>query len=101
MSAGPSGAEALDVDGLACAMSADDVGLQPLTEEHRAALKAACAEDLDIWQIYSTPFGPEHFDNSFDLIRSRPTWRCFAVYSGERLVGMTCFIGIDADRGVL
>ena len=82
-------------------MSDGEVRAEPLTESHRAALKAACAEDLEIWQIYSVSFGPEHFDTSFDLILSRASWRCFALFSGEQLVGMSCFIGIEPERGVL
>ena len=82
-------------------MADGEVRVEPLTEAHRAALKPACAEDREIWQIYSVSFGPEHFDANFDLILSRPNWRCFALFSGERLVGMSCFIGIEPDRGVL
>ncbi|HEY0147904.1 MAG TPA: GNAT family protein [Allosphingosinicella sp.] len=101
MSAKPAGGAGLDVEGLASSMSDGDVRVEPLTEQHRSALKAACAEDLDIWQIYATPFGPEHFDRSFHLIRSRPNWRCFAIHLGDRLVGMSCFLGIDPERAVL
>lgn len=82
-------------------MTDGDVRLEPMGEDHRQALKRACAEDLDIWQIYATPFGPEHFDRSFDLIRSRPGWRCFSIFLGGELVGMSCFIGVDPERGAL
>jgi RimJ/RimL family protein N-acetyltransferase len=64
-------------------------------------LKAACADDLDIWQIYSVSFAPDRFDANFAVIMSRNNWQCFALYSGERLVGMSCFIGIEPERGVL
>ena len=83
------------------AMDRGDVRLEPLAEAHRAALKAACAEDLEIWPIYATSFDPDHFDASFDLIMSLKRWRRFAIFSGERLVGISCFIGIDEQRGVL
>lgn len=86
---------------LGASMQAGDVRLDPLAEGHRGALKAACAEDPDIWRIYATSYGPEHFDDSFDRIRSLPAWRAFSVFSGERLVGMSCFIGVDPDRGAL
>ncbi|TFI59555.1 N-acetyltransferase [Sphingomonas parva] len=75
--------------------------LEPLAEHHRAALKAACAEDREIWAIYATSYDPEHFDASFDRIRARPDWRCFAIFSYERLIGMSCFLGIDEERRVL
>jgi RimJ/RimL family protein N-acetyltransferase len=78
-----------------------DIRLVPLAEAHRQTLKAACAEDLDIWPIYSVSYDPAHFDASFDLLMSRANWCRFAIFFGERLVGMSCFIGVDAERGVL
>lgn len=88
-------------DPLGAAMAAREVRLEPLAEAHRAALKAACAEDLEIWSIYATSFDPDHFDDSFDLILSLKRWRRFAIFSGGRLVGMNCYIGIEPERGVL
>ena len=61
------------------AMQDGDVRLEPLAEAHRAALKAACAEDPDIWPIYSTSYDPDHFDANFDLMLARPDWRSFAL----------------------
>ncbi len=82
-------------------MQDGDLQLEPLAEEHRAALEAACAEDLDIWQIYAWSWDPEHFDATFDRVMALPNWRRFAIFCGDRLVGISCYIGIDADRGVL
>jgi RimJ/RimL family protein N-acetyltransferase len=89
------------IDRLAEPMSDGDLRIEPLDESHRAALKAACAEDLDIWQLYSVSYGPEQFDGSFDLLRSRPNWRAFAILLDGALVGMSAFIGIEPERGVL
>ena len=86
---------------LADRMEAGELVLEPLAERHRDDLRAACAEDPGIWTIYATPYGPEHFDRSFDLLLSRPTWACFAIVRAGRLIGMSCFIGIDQGRGVL
>jgi RimJ/RimL family protein N-acetyltransferase len=83
------------------AMADGMLRLEPLAEHHRGALKAACAEDREIWAIYATSYDPEHFDESFDRIRSRPDWRCFAIFLEERLIGMSCYLGIDGARGVL
>ena len=83
------------------AMAAGDVRLEPLAEAHRAALKAACAEDREIWPIYSTSYGPDHFDANFDLMLARPDWRTFALFRGGALAGMSSFMGIDTDRMVL
>ncbi len=86
---------------LGATMTDGDVRLEPLAEAHRAELGAACAEDLDIWAIYSASFDPDHFDTRFDIIRANADWCCFAVFSGNDLAGMSSFIGIDTDRGVL
>jgi RimJ/RimL family protein N-acetyltransferase len=83
------------------AMADGDVRLEPLAETHRAALKAACAADLEIWPIYAWSWDPDHFDVTFDRVMPLATWRRFAIFLEERLVGMSCFIGIDEDRGVL
>lgn len=83
------------------AMAADAVRLEPLAEAHRAALKAACAEDGEIWQIYAISYDPDHFDASFEALLARPHGQGFAILSGGRLVGMSCYIGIEPERGVL
>lgn len=86
---------------LAAPMLDGDLKIEPLGEEHRRTLRAACAEDPDIWQIYSISYGPEHFDASFDLLLSRPNWHAFAIFSGGELAGMSAYIGIEPERGVL
>jgi RimJ/RimL family protein N-acetyltransferase len=91
----------LDLAALGAPMSKGDLALEPMAEVHREALKAACAQDPDIWQIYATPYDPEHFDRSFDLIRSRPNWRGFSIFLGGGLVGMSCYLGIDEARQTL
>ena len=86
---------------LGAAMQAGDLRLEPLAEAHRAALKAACAEDLDVWQIYAWSWDPDHFDATFDLVMALKRWCRFVIFSGDRLAGMSCFINADAQRGAL
>jgi len=86
---------------LTAPMTDGDLRIEPLREEHRAALKAACAEDLDIWQLYSISYAPDRFDASFDWLRSRPTWQAFAILVDGALVGMSAYISIEPERGVL
>ena len=83
------------------AMAAGEIRLEPLAEAHRETLKAACAEDKEIWPIYAISYDPDHFDASFDALLARPNGRGFAIVSSGRLVGMSCYIGIDEGRGVL
>jgi len=87
--------------GLGDAMADGDVRLEPLAELHRAALRAACAEDVDIWPIYSTSYGPEHFDANFDAMQSRTDWRPFVLFKAGVLVGMSSFMGVDTGRMAL
>ena len=82
-------------------MAAGGVRLDPLGEVHRAALKAACAQDPDIWTIYAVSYDPDHFDASFDRLVSRPDGLAFAVQDGDGLVGMSAYLGIEPERGVL
>lgn len=70
-------------------------------EEHRAALKAACAEDPDIWPIYSINFAPDAFDASIDALSHRPDTRTFVLFDGGALAGMSSFLGIDESRQTL
>jgi RimJ/RimL family protein N-acetyltransferase len=82
-------------------MAQDDLLVEPLGEDRRAALRAACAEDRDVWQIYATSWDPEHFDASFDALLARPDWVPFALLLDGELVGMSCYLNIDEPRGVL
>ena len=78
-----------------------EVRLEPLAETHRVALKAACAEDLEIWRIYATSYAPAHFDRNFGSMLARSDCRSFALFRGDRLAGMSSYMGIDLERMVL
>jgi len=85
---------------LSAPMFGDGVRAEAWSETWREPLKAACSEDLDIWSIYATNFGPEAFDDSFDKIMGLP-WERFVLFEGDELAGMSCFLHIDEPRGVL
>ena len=70
-------------------------------EAHRDALKAACAEDGDIWQLYANNFGPDGFDASIDLYVGNPRNRSFVLFDGDEFAGMSSYLGIDEARQVL
>jgi len=86
---------------LAEPMAAGGIRLEPLAERHRAALKAVCAEDGEIWPIYAISYDPDHFDASFDALLARPNGQGFAIFAGDGLIGMSCYIAIEEQRGVL
>ena len=70
-------------------------------EQWREPLKAACAEDSEIWQIYANNFGPDGFGASIDLYVGNPRNRTFVLFEGDELAGMSSYLGIDEARGVL
>ncbi len=70
-----------------------DLRLEPIIEAHREGLRAACAEDQDIWEIYPFSYLGEAFDPQFDLmLRTDRPRQCYAIFSGTELVGMTAWI---------
>jgi RimJ/RimL family protein N-acetyltransferase len=92
---------AASAEALGDAMTDGEIRLEPLGEVHRAALKAACAEDREIWPIYAISYDPHHFDGSFDALLAGANRQSFAIFSGETLIGMSCYLGIEPARGVL
>ena len=89
------------IAGLDASMSGVGCRAELVTDDHLEALKAACAEDRDIWAIYANNFGPDGFDESITLYRSNPRNRTFALYEGDELAGMSSFLGIDEGRQCL
>jgi RimJ/RimL family protein N-acetyltransferase len=70
-----------------------DLRLEPIFERHREALRAACAEDQDIWEIYPFSYLGDAFDPQFDLmLRSDRPRHCYVILSGAKVVGMTAWI---------
>lgn len=83
------------------AMAGADCRAEPFNEGHRDALRAACAEDRDIWEIYANDFGPDGFDASIDGYVANPRNRTFVLYDGDALAGMSSFLGLDEGRHVV
>jgi RimJ/RimL family protein N-acetyltransferase len=77
------------------ALSKGDLALEPLAEAHRDPLRAACAADADIWQMYSTNFGPPDFDRNFDALIGHEHRMPYAIVVGEAVAGMTAFLRPD------
>nr|WP_314443750.1 GNAT family protein [uncultured Sphingomonas sp.] len=86
---------------LAAPMTGDGCSALPFSEDHRAALKAACAEETDVWKIHSSSFAPEYFDLSLNGWLSRPDLQLFALFEDGELAGMSAFLAIEPDRGVV
>ncbi|WP_300975153.1 GNAT family protein [Sphingomonas sp. LHG3406-1] len=86
---------------LAAPMEGEKCSALPFAEEHRAALRAACAEDPELWPIYALSFDPEHFDASLDHWLARPDMHVFVLFEGDEVAGMSSFLAIDQERGAL
>jgi RimJ/RimL family protein N-acetyltransferase len=93
-------------DDLGKSMTGDGCRAELFEARHRAALKAACAEDRDVWAIYANNFGPDGFDDSIDRYTSNPNNRTFVLFAknpqgDDELAGMSSYLGIDPNRQVL
>jgi RimJ/RimL family protein N-acetyltransferase len=89
------------IDGLAAQMTGDGCRAELFEERHRDALRAACAEDPEIWEIYAFNFGLDGFDESIDLYRSSRRNMTFVLFDGDELAGMSSYLTIDSYRGSL
>jgi RimJ/RimL family protein N-acetyltransferase len=78
-----------------------NVVLEPFEGRHIEPLRRACAEDQSIWDIYPVSMLGAHFDPALALLRSLPAAVMFAVLDGEKVVGMTSFLGIDETNAAL
>ncbi len=85
------------MDDLSGTLKRGRVRLEPLAENHLSALKDACAEDTEIWQIYPVNMLDDGFDTAMELFHSLDNWVRFAVIDAEqsRVVGMTNYINPD------
>ena len=89
------------IEGLDGPLEGEGCRGEPMAERHREELRAACAEDPDLWQIYYLDYGPENFDRAFDWLMRRPDWVRFALYDGDRFAGMSCYLNIDDSKPLL
>ena len=91
----------IDLVRLSKAMTGDDCRAELFSEDYREPLKAACAEDPDVWEIYANNFGPDGFDQTIAFYTSNPRNRTFVLFDEDELAGMSSFLGIDEGRQVL
>src|SRR5689334_10937484 len=82
-------------------MAGDGCRAKLFGRQWRDALKSACAEDPEIWPIYSISFDPDHFDRNIDLFSGARNNRTFVLFENDELAGMSSFLGIDEGRQCL
>lgn len=90
-----------NVDNLKVELRAGDVRLTPFAPEHIEPLRAACAEDPEIWEIYPVSMFGEHFDPTMAQRMASPDWVNFTAFLEEEVVGITGYIRPDPVFGVL
>ena len=70
-----------------------DLGLEKLIDVHREPLRAACASDTEIWQIYPFNYLGDGFDPQFErMLAGGAQRRCYAILQGREVVGMTAWL---------
>jgi RimJ/RimL family protein N-acetyltransferase len=68
------------------------IRLEPLANAHKAGLRAACAADPEIWEIYPWSMLGEHFDAWWArTVTPDSGWNLFAAVVGGEVVGLTGF----------
>lgn len=91
----------IDLDRLGEPITGEDCRAEAFSKKYREPLKAACAEDAEIWHIYSNNFGTGGFDESINRHVANPNNRTFVLFDGDELAGMSSYLGIDPNRQVL
>jgi RimJ/RimL family protein N-acetyltransferase len=95
------GADGDVIDALRAILTDDTLRQEPLTEADREPLRAACAIDTDIWQMYFWCLIGEPFDGNFDMMLSDPLRVAFAVRLDGALIGVSSFSGVSARHRTL
>ncbi|MBB3357364.1 MULTISPECIES: GNAT family N-acetyltransferase [unclassified Novosphingobium] len=80
-------------DGLYVPLAEGNLALEPLAERHREGLRAACAQDQEIWAVYPHDYLGDSFDPQFDrLLEGGTARRIYAVLADGVVAGMTGWI---------
>lgn len=87
----------VDAEALLAPIADGDLLLEQFGEPHREGLRAACAADADIWQMYPIDWGGR-FDACFDAVLANPGRNPFALTLAGQIIGMSGFLNLAADR---
>ncbi|HEX7783479.1 MAG TPA: GNAT family protein [Sphingobium sp.] len=92
----------VDVAALAAPLESGEIRLELFADRHVEGLRAACARDQDIWDIYPVSWAGEDFDRALaqtERFHGSRGWVRFAVLHRGAVVGMTNFIDPDGANG--
>lgn len=87
-------------DRLSVLLEAGDIRLEAFAEQHVEPLRAACARDTEIWDIYPYSMLGEHFDAAMAR-RAVLDWVSLAVCAAGEVVGITSYINPDPANRVV
>jgi RimJ/RimL family protein N-acetyltransferase len=88
----------VNADTLRAVLVDGDLRLEPLAEAHREALRAACAADPDIWDIYSLSFIGEHFDPNFDALLADAGKTMLVASRAGIVIGMSGYLNLAPEH---
>lgn len=88
----------ISIEALLHPMEDGNIRLEQLAEHHRDGLRAACAADRDIWEIYPVNMSGAGFDPAFDAILRNPDRRPFALIVDGIVIGMSGYLNFALDR---
>ena len=89
--------QSIDKAELLASIADGDLHLEQMAEPHREGLRAACAADTEIWQMYPNDW-LGHFDACFDAVL-RNDGRCpFTLMLDGRIIGMSGYLNFALDR---
>jgi hypothetical protein len=76
-------------------MASADVRLTRFVEADREPLRAACAQDREVWSIYPYSMIDAHFDPGLDGRLAKPDWIVFTIRRAETVIGTSSYIAVD------
>ena len=77
---------------LSTSLNEQHIHIEPMQDHHVEPLRAACALDQDIWDIYPLSFYGEYFDTSLKIFMTNEEWVNFALLHNDNVVGMSNYI---------
>lgn len=87
-------------DPLRAVLAAGPVRLEPFGAAHIEPLRAACAQDPAIWDIYPYSMLGEHFDRAI-AVRAATPGVTFAVHNAGEFAGTTMYLRPDPVNGTV
>lgn len=91
----------MTVEALSVVLEDPLVRLEPLAAHHIEPLRAACARDREIWEIYPFSMLDDQFEAAMERFHRTSNWVRFAVLHQGKIIGMTNYINPDAVNKVV